>query len=95
MSSFAPYGYELGIAVGAGESIASSSYEIANIAQQVNFINVMTYDFAMASDGQTGFNAPQWAIENSINYWINQGNWLMRQFVVPVYFTPIRRCTCQ
>lgn len=70
---FAPYGYELGIAVGAGESIASSSYEIANIAQQVNFINVMTYDFAMASDGQTGFNAPQWAIENSINYWINQG----------------------
>ncbi|KAH8300035.1 hypothetical protein KR044_008773 [Drosophila immigrans] len=71
--AFAPYGYELGIAVGAGESIASSSYEIANIAQQVNFINVMTYDFAMASDGQTGFNAPQWAIENSINYWIGQG----------------------
>lgn len=55
---FAPYGYELGIAVGAGESLASASYEIANIAQQVDFINVMTYDFAMASDGQTGFNAP-------------------------------------
>jgi len=45
--------------VGAGEALASGSYEIANIAQQVNFINVMTYDFAMASDGKTGFNSPQ------------------------------------
>ncbi|XP_039481102.1 acidic mammalian chitinase [Drosophila santomea] len=71
--AFAPYGYELGIAVGAGESLATASYEIANIAQHVNFINVMTYDFAMASDGQTGFNAPQWAVENAINFWLSQG----------------------
>lgn len=66
--------------MGAGESLASSSYEIANIAQQVNFINVMTYDFAMASDGQTGFNAPQWAIENSINYWLNNGKAFTERF---------------
>jgi len=33
----------------------------------------MTYDFAMATDGKTGFNAPQWAVEDSINYWLSQG----------------------
>lgn len=33
----------------------------------------MTYDFAMGTDGQTGFNAPQSKIEAAVNYWISQG----------------------
>ncbi|XP_017092476.2 probable chitinase 2 [Drosophila bipectinata] len=71
--AFDPRGYQLTIAVGAGEKIASVSYDIANIVPYVKFINLMTYDFATASDGKTGFNSPLMAIENSIIFWLNHG----------------------
>lgn len=69
---------ELGIAVGASAETAVTSYDIPNIAKYVDFINVMTYDFAMADDGILGFNAPlrgqgQKNVEEAIKYWLANG----------------------
>ncbi|XP_068894545.1 acidic mammalian chitinase-like [Tenebrio molitor] len=52
-------GYLLTVAVGSGPE--SDSYDVSKIAQQVDFINVMTYDFHGASEGKTGQNAPLYA----------------------------------
>ena len=69
---------ELGIAVGASAETARISYDIANIAKHVDFINVMTYDFATSWDGTLGFNAPlmgqgQNNVQSAIGYWLQQG----------------------
>ncbi|XP_065367781.1 chitinase-3-like protein 1 [Calliphora vicina] len=69
---------ELGIAVGASTITASSSYDIPNIAKHVDFINVMTYDFATAWEGAVGFNAPlkgqqEKNVQSAIKYWLQQG----------------------
>jgi len=64
---------ELSIAVGASETTANISYDIPAISQHLTFINVMTYDYHMASDGYLGFNAPLPEVTESIDYWISQG----------------------
>ncbi|XP_037825720.1 acidic mammalian chitinase-like [Lucilia sericata] len=73
-----PLNLELGIAVGASTQTATISYDITNIAEQVDFINVMTYDFATAGDGVAGFNSPLMGqqdrnVQSAINYWLEQG----------------------
>lgn len=73
-------------AVAAAESSASISYDIAEISKDLDYINVMAYDFNGAWDTVTGHNAPlypgdmdltptqrQRNVEASINYWISQG----------------------
>ncbi|XP_073812760.1 acidic mammalian chitinase-like [Musca autumnalis] len=76
--SLGPLDLELSIAVGASAYTASLSYDIPNIAKYVDFINVMTYDLGMASDGVLGFNAPlrgqgENNVENCISYWLENG----------------------
>ncbi|TMW43339.1 hypothetical protein DOY81_011583, partial [Sarcophaga bullata] len=69
---------ELGVAVGASAETARISYDIPNIAKQVDFINVMTYDFAGTWDGKVGFNAPLEGqgnnnVKSAIEYWLRAG----------------------
>ncbi|TMW40262.1 hypothetical protein DOY81_014658, partial [Sarcophaga bullata] len=76
--AFKPHNLELGVAVGASAETARNSYDIPNIAKQVDFINVMTYDFATSWDGILGFNAPLMGqgennVKSAINYWLQQG----------------------
>ncbi|TMW44839.1 hypothetical protein DOY81_010073 [Sarcophaga bullata] len=76
--AFKPHNLELGIAVSASAETARISYDIPNIAKQVDFINVMTYDFATSWDGKLGFNAPLMGqgennVKSAINYWLQQG----------------------
>jgi len=47
----------LSVAVGATESLASLSYKIDKVAQNVDFINLMTYDLHGTWDGVTGHHA--------------------------------------
>ncbi|MCZ8519620.1 MULTISPECIES: glycosyl hydrolase family 18 protein [Paenibacillus] len=49
--------YELTIASGASQKYADNT-ELDKIAQIVDFINIMTYDFHGAWESETGFNAP-------------------------------------
>lgn len=52
----------LSIAVGASENAAALSYQIAEIAKQVDFINLMSYDYHGASwERVVGINAPLYA----------------------------------
>uniref|UniRef100_A0A1A9WQI7 GH18 domain-containing protein n=1 Tax=Glossina brevipalpis TaxID=37001 RepID=A0A1A9WQI7_9MUSC len=76
--SFAPYGYELITAVAASEFSAKISFNIPEMAKHVNYINVMTYDFATGYEGVLSFNAPLHGqgvnnVEASIKFWLNQG----------------------
>lgn len=50
--------YLLTAAVGAAERSASQSYDIPAFAANLDFINLMAYDFHGAFDGVTGQNAP-------------------------------------
>ncbi|ALC44312.1 Cht9 [Drosophila busckii] len=63
----------LSIAVGASDDTARASYDISAIANEVSFINLMTYDFHMASDGYLGLNAPLQDMEKAVRLWLKQG----------------------
>lgn len=76
--SLASHGKTLGIAVAATEASASQSYDVPAVAANVDFINVMTYDFSGAWDTVTGFNAPLHGngvnnVETSIQWWLSAG----------------------
>lgn len=77
---------EFGIAVAATESSARISYDIRRIAPNVDFINLMTYDFHGSWNPFTGINGAMYAGPNdrtefqqelnvhaSVNYWLSQG----------------------
>ncbi|XP_078034702.1 endochitinase-like [Augochlora pura] len=86
-NAFAEHHWSLSAAVGAEEDSASRSYKIREVAEQLDFINVMTYDFNGYWNGYTGMNSPLYAsvrdsrdsydwqlnINSSIHYWLNQG----------------------
>lgn len=72
-------------AVAAGKSKIDAGYEIPQISQALDFINLMSYDFFGAWDTITGLNAPLYAANNDANgretfnldyaarYWVQGG----------------------
>lgn len=76
----------LTVAVGAAEFKASQAYDIPNVANMVDFINLMSYDLHGSWDGITGINAPLYAgpkdrtphqkqlnWDSIVKYWIRSG----------------------
>lgn len=59
--AFSKYGYILSVAVGAAEKSASKSYIINQVASNVDFVNLMTYDMNGAWNNFAGLNAPLYA----------------------------------
>ena len=51
-------GWELSAAVSANAQSLPTSYNVADIAQKLDFINVMTYDMHGSWESVTGHNAP-------------------------------------
>ncbi|XP_033321130.2 acidic mammalian chitinase [Megalopta genalis] len=82
-NAFASHHWLLSAAVAAEKGSASQSYEIREVAAQLSFINVMTYDFNGYWSGYTGMNSPLYAspkdgdnqlnVNASIHYWLSQG----------------------
>jgi len=72
-------------AVAAGKPKIDGGYEIPRISQDLDFINLMSYDFFGAWDSITGLNAPLYAAPNDANgretfnldfaakYWVQGG----------------------
>lgn len=71
------------VAVGASTSFVGSSYDVPAISEQVNFINLMAYDYHASYDRRTGQNAPLYAsdadadpslnADASVKAWIEAG----------------------
>lgn len=77
-AAFAPYGYILSAAVSAGVSTIESGYEIPQISQHLDFINLMAYDLHGSWESFTGFNAPLYAndqlnVDFAVDYWLSHG----------------------
>ncbi|PAV82134.1 hypothetical protein WR25_12581 isoform E [Diploscapter pachys] len=72
-------------AVSAGQATIDAGYDVPNIANSLDFILVMSYDFYGAWSSNTGFNSPLFAEENvpdfekvwsvswAANYWSTKG----------------------
>jgi len=68
-------------AVSAGKETIDGAYDVKSIAESLDFINVMTYDFEGAWNRFTGLNAPlkcsgencKLSVEYAINYWMQLG----------------------
>ncbi|XP_054155860.1 probable chitinase 10 [Oppia nitens] len=84
--AFKPYGFLLTAAVSAGRPTIDVSYNVPELSQLVDFINVMTYDFHGGGwDNVTGHNAPlyasagatehekQFTVSYAIDYWLKLG----------------------
>lgn len=77
--AFSKENYILAIAVGAAKSTASISYNIPKVSENVDIINLMTYDFHGSWDHTTGENAPlydsssEFSVDAAVNYWIQSG----------------------
>lgn len=72
----------MSVAVASVEFSASKSYDIRSVADNVDFVNLMTYDLHGSWDGKTGINAPLYArsddnqqlsVDAAVNYWLNNG----------------------
>ncbi|XP_053686951.1 acidic mammalian chitinase-like [Sabethes cyaneus] len=83
---FSASGLILTAAVGAAKSIAEVSYDIPEISQHLDYINLMTYDYNGAWDAYTGHNAPLFSgpsektdfqrtlnVNHSVMYWLSEG----------------------
>nr|CAD7402861.1 unnamed protein product [Timema cristinae] len=55
---FTPLGLLLTVACSSPSYFLSGSYDVPSIAENVDFINLMTYDFHSSSELATGLNAP-------------------------------------
>nr|CAD7461788.1 unnamed protein product [Timema tahoe] len=60
---FTPLGLLLTVACSSPSYFLSGSYDVPSIAENVDFINLMTYDFHSSSELATGLNAPLYARE--------------------------------
>uniref|UniRef100_A0A1I8C191 Glyco_18 domain-containing protein n=1 Tax=Meloidogyne hapla TaxID=6305 RepID=A0A1I8C191_MELHA len=65
-------------AVSAGIETAEQSYDIANMSNYVEFVNLMTYDFHVSTESVTGYNSPLFTkddlnIDSAADYWFIKG----------------------
>ena len=50
------------------------AYDIPGLNKNLDYINLMTYDYISQSSSRTGFNAPLYnASDNIVQYWIEKG----------------------
>lgn len=73
-----PAGKLVTIAVGSTQKIGDISYDIPGIVNNVDFINLMTYDFHGAWDNTAGINSPLFSgdslnVDASVKYWLDKG----------------------
>ena len=76
----------LSVAVGADKAMAEQAYDIPKVAMNVDFINLMTYDFTEV--GLLSHNAPLYGsddnnVDSTIRDWLNKGNIL---FYIRLYY---------
>lgn len=78
-----PRGLLLSAAVSPNKLVIDAGYDVPVLAQYLDWISVMTYDYHGSFDKKTGHNAPLYYHEQdelyyfnanySINYWISKG----------------------
>ncbi|EFA10488.1 chitinase 10 isoform X1 [Tribolium castaneum] len=81
--AFKPKGYLLSAAVSPSKTVIDAGYDVPVLAQNLDWVAVMTYDFHGQWDKQTGHVAPLYYHPEdevvfynanfSINYWISEG----------------------
>lgn len=79
--AFKPRGLLLSAAVSASKRVIDAGYEVPILAQYLDWIAMMTYDYHGSFDGKTGHNAPLYALDASDNlntnftthYWMQKG----------------------
>ncbi|XP_076304901.1 acidic mammalian chitinase-like isoform X2 [Tachypleus tridentatus] len=84
-TEFTKYGFLLTAAVSAGKHFIDPGYDVPQISNYLDFINVMCYDYHGGWETFTGHNAPLYPrpddnelnqilnVNFSINYWISKG----------------------
>lgn len=82
-AEFKPRGWLLSAAVSPSNTVIDAAYDVAQISKDLDFINVMTYDYFGNWDKETGHVAPMYAhsevdnvffnVNYTINYWIRLG----------------------
>jgi len=84
-SEFDKHAYLLSAAVSAGEATIRTAYDVPALANYLDFINVMAYDFHGAWDMKTGHHSPMYKspldppqfdtfnVNHSIHFWISEG----------------------
>ena len=92
-------GYLLSIAAASPAASAYSSYDIPNVAANVDFVNLMTYDLHGSWDQKTGIHAALYAhptettsyqrqlnVDSCVQYWLTQGTPREKLIVgIPMY----------
>lgn len=83
--AFDPHGYILTAAVSAGQPTIDRAYDVPALSKNLDFINLMTYDFHGGWDNKTAHNAPlhplpgatgidlEYTVDYAVDYWIKLG----------------------
>ncbi|XP_059479270.1 acidic mammalian chitinase-like [Neocloeon triangulifer] len=80
---FNPEGLVLSATVSAGIWTVGASYDIPQLSANLDYINLMTYDYHGSYEGRTGENSPLYAaaidtdrtlnVNATVSYWVQQG----------------------
>ncbi|CAF1039913.1 unnamed protein product [Rotaria sordida] len=83
--AFRPFHFLLTAAVGAGKPTIDAAYEISQVCQILDIVNLMSYDLHGSWETKTGIHIPLYSRQNdnqldkqltqdwSVRYWINNG----------------------
>lgn len=69
----------LSISVGASPTHMIKSYNVQKIVPNVDFINLLTFDFATSSMNKSGLNAPLYALNNSSSVDLFVKTWIKKK----------------
>lgn len=84
-AAFQPHGFILTVAVSAGKPTIDTAYDVGQVSQNVDIINLMSYDFHGGWESKTAHNAPlhprpndneldrEFTLEYAVDYWLKLG----------------------
>ncbi|XP_057658566.1 chitotriosidase-1-like [Diorhabda carinulata] len=72
-SKMSPYGLKLSIAVPIDENLIQTGYLVTEIADYVDMVNLMAYDYVASDSKVTGLSSPLSEIKETVSKWLAAG----------------------
>uniref|UniRef100_V5GVS8 Chitotriosidase n=2 Tax=Anoplophora glabripennis TaxID=217634 RepID=V5GVS8_ANOGL len=71
--AISPWGLTLTTAVPIDDALLGTAYDASAMAEIVDYVHLMAYDYVPSTSKVTGLSAPLSAIKNTVSNWINAG----------------------
>ncbi|CAG9825623.1 unnamed protein product [Phaedon cochleariae] len=71
--TISPWGFAVSTAVAIDETLIGTAYIIKDIADTVDYVHLMAYDYVPSTSNKTGLSSPMSAMNESVSLWLDGG----------------------